>query len=149
MQDSGKIKTMGRRKTMSASKIMFPFMIFTLSLICLFPGSVFSGQVIGGVSAVRDRNIQILLKITAPAPNTVILTLHLPSGITVMSAKPAFAKALPEKGEVNWLLSDVRPGNLNITCRLNKKVKPSEILTTVRYKSPLTGKMEEDTLTDK
>ncbi len=122
-------------------------MIFTLSLGCLFPDPVFSGQVMGGVSAVRDRHVRILLKITAPAPKTVILTLHLPSGTKVVYAKPPFAKALPEKGEVNWLLSDVKAGNLDVTCRLNKKVKASEILTTVRYKNPLSGKMEEDRLT--
>ena len=134
---------------MSAAKIMLPLMIFTLSFGCLFPDFVFAGQVMGGVSAVRDRDVQIVLKIAAPAPKTVILTLHLPSGTIVVSARPAFSKALPEKGEVNWLLSDVKPGNFDITCRLKKKVKPSQILTTVRYKSPLSGKMVEDTLAGK
>ena len=121
-------------------------MIFNLLLVCLFPDPVFSGQVTGGVSTVKDRDLQIFLKITAPAPKTVILTLHLPTGTTVVSANPPFAKALPEKGEVNWLLSDIKPGQLGISCRLNKKIKAADILTTVRYKNPLSGKMEEDTL---
>ena len=131
---------------MSRAKRALPFFIFIFFIFFILPDAAFSGQVSGKITASRGRDIQILLDITAPAPNTIILTLHLPVGTTVISAKPAFAKALPEKGEVNWLLSDVKPGKVQITCTLDKKAGKGEIVASARYKSPLTGKMEEATL---
>ncbi len=124
---------------------IIPFLtILLFSFFYLFPETAFSGQVSGELKSSGGDEIQIFLKIRAPAPNTIIITLHLPANTAVVSARPAFAKAQPQHGEVNWLLSRVQPGNVKIWCKLNKNVKVSEIIASVRYKNPQTGKMEED-----
>ncbi len=118
--------------------------ILVLSFFCLFPNQALCAQVSGDLKALSGHKIQIILDIKTPAPNTIIITLHLPADTAVVSAQPAIAKAQPRQGEVNWLLSHVQPGKLRILCRLNKEVKISELIASVRYKNPQTGKMEED-----
>jgi len=124
------------------------YLILALLLYSIFPAQAMCGQVSGEIRVSRGKTVHILLNIKSPAPNALILTLYLPKGIRVKSSKPAFARSMPEKGQVNWLLPDIKPGDFKITCKLNKSVKVSELKASVRYKSPDTGQMEEESLSN-
>ena len=127
---------------MSYAKKISSCMILALLISCLFSTPALCGQVTGKIKVAGSQGIQILLSVLAPAPKTIIVTLRLPAGTSVASASPSYSKALAEKGIVNWLLSGVKPGQVKISCKLDRPVKPPAISASVRFRSPLTGKME-------
>ncbi len=117
-------------------------LMICLAVFCLLPEGAGAAQVNGKIKMSRN-TARLLIDIVAPAPKTIILTLHLPEGTKVRSCKPAFTKADPKNNGINWLLTDVSPGKLKISCKLNRRTKASSLSATARYKNPSNGNMEE------
>ncbi len=129
---------LARKKTTLSILVFMVFVFCCKNALC--------SQVSGKIRTSGARNVQILVKIPTPAPKTIILTLKLPAGVSVASANPAPSRLLSDKQEVNWLLSDLGPGERKIECRMDRNVKISDLRVSVRYKNPRTGKMEEHAL---
>ncbi len=129
-----------------SKKIIFSLFMLVFSLLSLDPETAVCGNVSGKIRISGTKNIHVSIDIPTPAPKTIILTMRLPEGVKVASARPAPARLLPERREVNWLLSGLGPGEKKIKCSLNKKVRLHDITVSVRYKDPGTGKIEDHIL---
>ena len=131
---------------LAQKKTILSILAFLATVLVFCSENALCSQVSGKIRISRARNVQILVKIPTPAPKTIILTLKLPAGASVTSAKPVPSRLLSEKQEVNWLLSDLGPGERKIECKIDRNVKISDLRVSIRYKNPGTGKMEEHAL---
>jgi hypothetical protein len=122
-------------------------LLLCIVALYLVPSGAYAAQIAGKIRVARNE-VRLLLDIEAPAPKTIILTLHLPPGTKIRSCKPPFTKAVPDDGEFNWLLTDVTHGHLTVSCRLNRRIRASSISGTARYKNPSNGNMEEISLSN-
>ena len=87
------------------------------------------------------QEIAIKIVINAPPPPSLIVTQHLPPGVSVVRAQPATSSVNSDKGEVKWLLSGVKPGTLAVLLTLDQAVASSQISGDIRYRDPVSGRM--------
>ncbi len=85
--------------------------------------------------------LRLEIRVGSPTPTSLILIQHLPPGTRVRNAAPAYKKYNPAKGEVRWLMRNLRPGVFTVRLDLETPVQPSTIRAEIRCKDPETGKM--------
>ncbi|NPA94559.1 MAG: hypothetical protein GXO58_03935 [Thermodesulfobacteria bacterium] len=119
--------------------------VLVLSLLSLALASPCLGAISGAIEQKDDRIAIVRVKITPPAPTTVIITLDLPEGVKIEEAKPKYSRLLDKERKAQWLLTGIKPGKLDILIRFNREVDVKELKAIFRYKDVSSGKIVEAT----
>lgn len=96
-----------------------------------------SGRYLSG----GGQDIQLQITVASPAPSTLIVIQNLPVGTVIEAASPAFHQYDAGKGEVKWLLTEVRPGRHLVSLRLPHPVAAGVVTGEIRYKDPASGRL--------
>ncbi len=122
--------------------------LIKLSILVFFAAYLMSAscalcKINGSIEQKGDEGISIKIAISKPAPATAIVTMDVPDGVRISSAKPEFSRIVRKKNQAQWLLKDLKPGNLQIDVKFDKKVDAEGLRVLVRYKDDSSGSMVE------
>ena len=115
----------------------FPLAILFCSLLLLMalPCQTSFGarqEVSARYSQPRGTNISWHIKIPSPPPAAVIVIQSIPTGTVIKESSPAYSSYDPTTGTAKWLLTNVLPGQINMTMELD---------TPIRKKGEIHGKI--------
>jgi hypothetical protein len=123
-------------------KSLFWQLLITVTLCLAFPRAVGAAPLVSAHYTQQNASAGMLqLKIAAPAPSSVIVSLTLPVGSDILSASPDFKKRSKRPQEIKWLLKDVTPGKRTISFKLSAPFSFSQLHCIVQYMEPGDGKM--------
>ncbi len=98
-----------------------------------------------GISAryakIDGNHVTVEIKISAPAPKTILFTQSLPPGTTILKSAPPYSKYDKMTGTATWLLKEIRPGKRKIHFITDKPVSPGSISGVMRFRDPEKGKV--------
>lgn len=118
-------------------------LLLALLLLLSLPGPSRAGEALvsGQYQSGGGQDIQLRITVAGPAPSTLIVIQNLPAGTVIEAASPAFHQYDAGKGEVKWLLTQVRPGRYLLGLRLAAPVPSGAIGGEIRYKDPASGRL--------
>ena len=108
--------------------------LWSFLLTLLFLVSPGLAEVTGTIEQRDPKTLCMDIKITKPAPSTAIITMDLPTGITVNKSEPNYSRFSKEKGQIQWLLKDIKPGATKIVVSFDKDIDLQKLKAIVRYK---------------
>ena len=113
------------------------FVLLALPTPLCAAGALVSGQYLSATG----QDIQLQITVASPAPTTLIVVQNLPAGTVIETASPAFHQHDAGKGEVKWLLTQVKPGRYVLNLHLSRPMFPGGISGEIRYKEPASGRL--------
>ncbi|MFH1019745.1 MAG: hypothetical protein V1782_03895 [Pseudomonadota bacterium] len=131
---------------MTAEKIQSraPGLLFLALLVFFFlPPPLRAGEALvsGQYLSNAGQDIRLQISVANPAPSTLIVIQTLPAGTAIETASPAFNQYDAGKGEVKWLLTQVRAGRYALSLRLLHPVAAGGVSGEIRYKDPASGRL--------
>jgi len=112
--------------------IVWTLWSFLLTLLVLVsPGLA---EVTGTIEQKDPKTLCLDIKITKPAPSTAIITMDVPTDVTVNKSEPNYSRVSKEKGQIQWLLKDIKPGTTKIVVSFDKDIDLQKLRVIIRYK---------------
>jgi len=71
----------------------------------------------------RGTELSWWIKIPDPAPAVVIVTQYIRPGSIIVASSPAVSSYDREKGVAKWLLTDIKPGQLDMILKVDKPIR--------------------------
>lgn len=113
-----------------------------IALLLFLPATLLAKDVVdGGYMTINGREIHLRLQIGVPPPTTLIVTQQLPPDTGIRTSSPLLKNYNAGLGLVKWLISDVKPGPLDIQLTLASAVQKKAVSCIVRYRHPVNGIM--------
>lgn len=114
-------------------KALFLFILLLLAI----PVPAWSSPLVAAhYGKIAGQEIVIEISINAPPPPTLIVLQNVPSQVAVIQSQPATKSVNSSRGEIKWLLSKVKAGNLTLLLTLERPVSSDEISGEIRYREP-------------
>lgn len=82
------------------------------------------------------QEVAVEISISEPPPQTIIVVQSLPAQVSILQAKPLTKSINSDKGEVKWLLNDLKAGTRVLRLNLDRSLSLEEISGEIRYREP-------------
>lgn len=92
-----------------------------------------------GYQSVSQNKVVFTVKVSSPAPSTLIVQHYHAAGNNLVAASPRPQQIDNRRGYSKWLLKNVRPGVYPFSLTFRKKVQPDDIQLILRYRDPKGG----------
>lgn len=123
------------------SRRFFRFVLILLPLLLPVPLHA-APTVAAAYQQAGGDQLTVELRIGSPPPSSLILVQQLPPGVKLLAATPPANNVNTGKGEVKWLLRDIKAGTLVIRMTLDRAISTDQVAGEIRYKSSRGDGME-------
>ncbi len=118
--------------------------ILIISLVTLLLWVPFEALAKSDVNAVYKKHgpgkVDIAVTISGDAPKAIIVKQQVPSGNSLLSAKPK-PKSNNKKESATWMFKRVNTGNIKISMKFEKDIDPASLNGEIRFKQKGSGDM--------
>lgn len=126
-------------------KTLYLLMVTFISIIAplSFPLLSFAETVTARLYQTAETKTFIDIKLTPPAPPTLIVEMKLPSGSNVIKTMPPFSKQNKKNNTIKWLLKNVKDTSFSIQLITQAKLDLGSTTVHIRYRNRDTGSLTE------
>ena len=118
------------------------FLICTALILFIQAESWGADQVSAELYQKNSKQQVLALKISSPAPGSLIAQISFPASLQIVATDPAVAKLDQESGAVKWLIKKPRPGTILLTLKTAAPADLSKLSADVMYRSGAGGSLK-------
>lgn len=110
--------------------------LLLVTLLLVAPGQLWAANQVTAkyLLPMAGQEVVVEIAIGEPPPSSLIVIQNLPAQVTVIQAQPETKGVNSAKGEVKWLLSNIKAGILTIHLTLDRPIASQEISGEIRYR---------------